>query len=888
MSLREFSRIFTLNLQLMKTERLLGLFLFLWGAFCACVRAEGTHGYFTTTQAGELAGLIAASASDRVDSLTVSGPLGGADLAVIVSEEGKLADLTYVDLTGVELVDDGEAYRVVSPEAIGMYTCYYYYSEDIRSESHALQQWTRVYTDDLSYLFFDMDLLTEVRLPAGLPAIGTGTFRSCNSLRAVGWSGALQSIGAQAFVGCSNLALRSRTLQVGEIGSRAFSGCTSLADTLWLEGTSMVAAEAFSNCDGLACVVADKALERVGYRAFINCFALDSLLLPEGLAQVGEEAFAGVPWYDRRPVEDGVRYVGGVAYELMPDALSGGTVTLREGTLGVADKFFAGSALTHVSLPSSLLHIGGHAFESCFDLTSVDLPDGLESIGEWCFFNCPRLSEISLPASLAEIGTYAFNGCTGLSCVAYDAPRAGGEYLFSGCSGLTEVTLGQPVRVLPAGIFSGCSALQAVKGGENLEEIGTDAFYGTGLSSFVFPSTLRLLGSTAFARTGLTEVVLPESLDSIGGHVFSDCKLERLSVNGSPARMDAGAFYGCEVQRLEWNVPETEVSFSWGIDCKEAVVGSNVRTLPGNFLGNSDVASVTFEAPSSLSLLPAKAFYECRSLVSVTLPASLKSIGDEAFRFCSSLQTVTQEGEAAQVRSIDGGDVACIGDNAFYYCSSLRTVDLPDEATYVGESAFYHCGNLQEVKLPAALEEIRASAFQDCTGLQEMEFPEGMTAIGEKAFYRCTGLKRLGFPTTLASIGTEAFSECTGLEEIDCPIVQPIPINITEFWNVPSTCVLNVPEGSRLEYADATRWNGFDIKEVFVSVPSVELSGELRSVVRPEPGGMTLTPVGGQRVAVYTVNGRCMHVGTDGAQLSLPSGVYIVRIGERSWRVLVE
>ena len=792
----------------MKTKRLFGLFLFLWGAFCADVRAEGTHEYFTTTQAGELAGLIAASASDRVDSLTVSGPLGGADLAVIVSEEGKLADLTYVDLTGVELVDDGEAYRVVSPEAIGMYTCYYYYSEDIRSESHALQQWTRVYTDDLSYLFFDMDLLTEVRLPAGLPSIGTGTFRSCNSLRAVGWSGALQSIGAQAFVGCSNLALRSRTLQVGEIGSRAFSGCTSLADTLWLEGTSMVAAEAFSNCDGLACVVADKALERVGYRAFINCFALDSLLLPEGLAQVGEEAFAGVPWYDRRPVEDGVRYVGGVAYELMPDALSGGTVTLREGTLGVADKFFAGSALTHVSLPSSLLHIGGHAFESCFDLTSVDLPDGLESIGEWCFFNCPRLSEISLPASLAEIGTYAFNGCTGLSCVAYDAPRVGGEYLFSGCSGLTEVTLGQSVRVLPAGIFSGCSALQAVKGGENLEEIGTDAFYGTGLSSFVFPSTLRLLGSTAFARTGLTEVVLPESLDSIGGHVFSDCKLERLSVNGSPARMDAGAFYGCEVQRLEWNVPETEVSFSWGIDCKEAVVGSNVRTLPGNFLGNSDVASVTFEAPSSLSLLPAKAFYECRSLVSVTLPA--------------------------------------------------------------------------------ALEEIRASAFQDCTGLQEMEFPEGMTAIGEKAFYRCTGLKRLGFPTTLASIGTEAFSECTGLEEIDCPIVQPIPINITEFWNVPSTCVLNVPEGSRLEYADATRWNGFDIKEVFVSVPSVELSGELRSVVRPEPGGMTLTPVGGQRVAVYTVDGRCMHVGTDGAQLSLPSGIYIVRIGERSWRVLVE
>ena len=398
--------------------------------------------------------------------------------------------------------------------------------------------------------------------------------------------------------------------------------------------------------------------------------------------------------------------------------------------------------------------------------------------------------------------------CTGLSRVAYDASRAEGEYLFNGCSGLTEVTLGASVRVLPAGIFGGCAALQTVKGGKNLEEIGAYAFDETGLSSFAFPSTLRLLGSFAFARTGLTEAVLPESLDSIGEWVFSDCKLERLSVDGSPARMDAGAFYGCEVLRLEWNVPESEMSFSRGIDCKEAVIGSNVRILPGNFLGNSDVASVMFEAPSSLVALSAKAFYGCRSLVSVTLPASL--------------------------------------------------------------------------------EEVRASAFQNCTSLQEMEFPEGMTAIGEKAFYRCTGLKRLGFPTTLASIGAEAFSECTGLEEIDCPVAQPIPIDILVFWNVPSTCVLRIPEGSLMDYLNATRWGGFDIEEVPVSVPSVELSEEFRSVVRLEAGGMTLTPEAGHRVEVYTADGRCVYSGMGAGRIELAQGVYLVRVGGQTGRVLVE
>ena len=91
-----------------------------------------------------------------------------------------------------------------------------------------------------------------------------------------------------------------------------------------------------------------------------------------------------------------------------------------------------------------------------------------------------------------------------------------------------------------------------------------------------------------------------------------------------------------------------------------------------------------------------------------------------------------------------------------------------------------------------------------------------------------------------------------------------------------------------MEYMNATCWRGFDIEEVPVSVPSVELSEEFPSAVCLKAGGMALTPGEGQRVDVYTTDGRCMHVGTDEAQLSLARGVYIVRIGEHSWRVLVE
>jgi len=79
-------------------------------------------------------------------------------------------------------------------------------------------------------------------------------------------------------------------------------------------------------------------------------------------------------------------------------------VKVGEGitTLG-RNSFFKFSAMTSVSLPSSLKSLNGAVFYSCTALTEIKLPEGLKEIGQNCFYNCSKLKKINIPASVTSI-----------------------------------------------------------------------------------------------------------------------------------------------------------------------------------------------------------------------------------------------------------------------------------------------------------------------------------------------------------------------------------------------------------------------------------------------------------------------------------------------------
>ena len=115
------------------------------------------------------------------------------------------------------------------------------------------------------------------------------------------------------------------------------------------------------------------------------------------------------------------------------NALQNVTLGSRVQTIEVS-AFGTCQALQNISFPASVTTIGKHAFLNCRVLQNVSFSDGLTTIGEGAFSDCVVLQSITLPASVTTIGEYAFAFCKALQqvTVAWDTPLAVPDKTFWG------------------------------------------------------------------------------------------------------------------------------------------------------------------------------------------------------------------------------------------------------------------------------------------------------------------------------------------------------------------------------------------------------------------------------------------------------------------------
>ena len=135
----------------------------------------------------------------------------------------------------------------------------------------------------------------------------------------------------------------------------------------------------------------------------------------------------------------------------------------------------------------------------------------------------------------------------------------------------------------------------------------------------------------------------------------------------------------------------------------------------------------------SVKIIPRRAFFKRKHLVSVEFHDGVKIIEGQAFYKCVSLQRLNIPG------------VNIVGHAAFYDCTDLNDVEFGDELETIELQAFESCHNIRNIVIRAG-RSIGQRAFQSCRRLESVELPKTLERIDGKAFDRCRSLRHIAIP----------------------------------------------------------------------------------------------------------------------------------------------
>ena len=494
-------------------------------------------------------------------------------------------------------------------------------------------------------------------------------------------------------------------------------------------------------------------------------------------------------------------------------------------------------------------------FSGCTALTFITLPSTLQTITYGCFRDCIGLSSIIIPASVTTIQQVAFLGCTnldvymesGVPCAlqkdtygTYNEPYSFG-FLTSGrvktiyvptqesvntyktatywstYASIIKWVGDSPTPIDPSSsiVFADdavktiCVANWDTSGDGELSfaeaaavtEIQNNTFYGnTEITSFdefqYFTGVVSLPQSAFYRCSNLQSIVLPNNIQSIGSGVFMECgSLKTITFLSCLDSFGDHVFLACEsINRV--SIPSMDSWFSVFSELitfnvpGELYVGDELVTEMVLPEGSTSVKRQLcynlyklerVRIPDGVTTIGQAAFSGCSSLRSINIPNTITSIGASAFKNCSLITSFTIP---YGVRSIADytfsgcsglnsisipNTVTSIGMDAFYDCSSLLNLVLPNTVTSIGGRAFYGCSNLTNINIPDAITTIGGSTFYGCSGLTSITIPNAVTSIDGSAFYGCSSLTNVIVGNSVSGIGGNAFSGCSSLTGINFP-----------------------------------------------------------------------------------------------------------------------
>ncbi len=717
--------------------------------------------------------------------------------------------------------------------------------------------------------------LKNITLPSGIQSIGASAFNQCSALESIVIPDTVTEIGSAAFHQCTKLtevkihaasdqikiadnafqintnvdvepvyviesgwdyeelpdgtsiSIKGITRAVGsieipetidgytvtEIGESAFSGRTSLTHIIFPDTLTSIGSEAFANCTGLTSVVIPANVKTILSSAFRGCTGITSVTLPEGLSTLGTYAFSGCTKLEQVTIPSTLVTIEEGVFS---DCTSLGSVTFQEGLKEIKSGAFANTALTSVTLPSSIETVAEDAFpEGCV----------INYTTAWSYTTADGNATITgvkhAPLNLEVPATFENNTVTGIVANAF--------------TDLYIISL-----LIPDGVTVDKLVLNVgvrVTHGEWIYEIFDDdsiticaAVDGTPLSDLTLPTTYD--GYTVKqpeetepdppGGSGTIEIPEPPEVGFELGEHFSIIEPYFWVYNIDEVVVSDGS----------GNTPyKTETNVTINAFCLTDETGTiSDLTIPDKFDGfpvvaigegafTNECASMTSVAfPSTLAEIKANAFQGCTNLTEVLLPSGITpdQVADSAFPsttrvFYQMSKTVTDattgasatwnyhwSKEGAILKSysttsdivlvptkLNGAPVEPLPPN--YFPASMKVQHDPWIYTVLedGTSIKIEKGSdsTDNFTIPETIDYYTVTAignmafglekpFEADVLISSLTLPATLKEIYAYSFYKQIALETISIPTNVTSIAANAFGGCENLKKAIFAVIE--------------------------------------------------------------------------------------------------------------------
>ncbi len=286
--------------------------------------------------------------------------------------------------------------------------------------------------------------------------------------------------------------------------------------------------------------------------------------------------------------------------------------------------------------------------------------------------------------------------------------------MFCECRSLSEVQIGKGVDRIPDYGFDLCESLKEITIPENIQTIGSWAFYKAGLEKVKLNEGLKSIEYKAFYLCeGLKSISIPDSVKSVGAEAFCLCD---------------------NLEHVDWPADLTMVDNDVFNTCTS--------------LSDFDFSNITMIGDSA---------FAGTSISDVVLNKDLEALGVSAFN-------------GTKVKTFEVPvKVETLRDSTFAYCHDLEYITIPEGVTELGPGQFYKCGSLKAISLPDSLQRINDEAFSLCESLEIIEFGDSLNFLGadvfDREFYDKDGNKCL----TPQSLAGKAF-RMDGDRYVECDV----------------------------------------------------------------------------------------------------------------------